>query len=160
MLACILLLLPVQVFANSPPPPEWFTAELRNLPKGTAYVDLLIYLPESDPHYTELEEANIPEGFSARAEIVTYCLDDFRSYTFHYRDAKSAIDVRNTDRAYFCFDNPSGNLIPEENIRYGHMDDIKARGKIRLAMLDAQGNIIHISPAVPFIGSWKTLPIW
>lgn len=141
MLACMLLLLPVQVFANSPPPKPWFEIVLCDLPQGTAYVDMLVYLPESDPFYTELEERNLPQGFSAQSEIVTYCEDDFRSYTFHYTDAKSAIGVKNTGPVYF-FDNPNMG----GSTRHAHIDDVKAKGEIRLALLDKEGTILHVSP--------------
>lgn len=140
----MVLLLPVQVFANSPPPKPWFKIVLRNLPKGTAYVDMLVYLPESDPFYTELEEENLPQSFSTQSEIVTYCADDFRSYTFHYREAKSAIDVRNINCAYFFFDN--AYIISKNSIRHEHVDDVKAKGEIRLALLDEEGTILHVSP--------------
>lgn len=147
MLACILLLLPVQVFANSPPPKDWFDIEFSNLPEGTAYLDLLVYLPESDPYYTPLEEANLPEGISPDAQIVTYCQEDFRSYTFHYRDAKSAIAVKGTKTITYFFDNIIfGNIIDGDSIRYKHLNDVLAKGEIRLAMLDSEGNILHISP--------------
>lgn len=141
ILICIILLLPVQVFANSPPPRRYYELQFRDLPEGTAYLDLLVYLPESDPFYTELEERNLPEGFSANAEIVTYCVDDFRSYTFHYQDAKSAIGVEGTASVLF-FTDGSGLW---ENIRYDHMDDVEEKEEIRLAMLDEAGNILQVS---------------
>ena len=142
MLACILLLLPLPVSANSPPPKDFFDVQFSNLPEGTVYLDLLVYLPESDPYYTPLEEANLPEGISPDAQIVTYCQEDFRSYTFHYRDAKSVIAVKGTKTVTYFFD----NTVYGSNIRYQHLDDVLAKGEIRLAMLDSEGNILRISP--------------
>jgi len=142
VLLSMLLLLPMQVWANSPPPKPWFEIVLRDLPQGTAYVDMLVYLPESDPFYTELEERNLPQGFSSQSEIVTYCEDDFRSYTFHYMDAQSAIGVKKIDPVCFFFENPDIG----EPIRHAHIEDVKAKGEIRLALLDKEGNILHVSP--------------
>ena len=141
-LVCMLLCLPLPVSANSPPPKDCIDVQFSNLPEGTVYLDLLVYLPESDPYYTPLEEANLPEGISPDAQIVTYCQADFRSYTFHYRDAKSVIAVKGTKTVTYFFD----NTIYGSNFRYQHLDDVLAKGEIRLAMLDSEGNILHVSP--------------
>ena len=140
------------VSANSPPPKDWFDVQFSNLPEGTVYLDLLVYLPESDPYYTPLEEANLPEGISPDAQIVTYCQEDFRSYTFHYREAKSAIAVKGTKTVTYFYDNVVyhdskwGSYIDSDSVRYKHLNDVLEKGEIRLAMLDAEGNILHISP--------------
>ena len=147
VLLCMILCLPLPVSANSPPPKDWFEVQFSNLPQGTVYLDLLVYLPESDPYYTPLEEANLPEGISPDAQIVTYCQEDFRSYTFHYRDAKSAISVKGTNTITYFFDNIIfNNTIDGDSIRYKHLNDVLEKGEIRLAMLDAEGSILHISP--------------
>ncbi len=148
------LFLPLQVSANSPPPAPFYIIKLSDLPEGTVYVDLLVYLPESDPYYTELEEENLPEGFSAQSEIVTYQQNDFRSYTFHYASAKSSIRADSADGVLFFMDSRDN----WESIRHDHMDDVEAKGEIRLAMLDAEGNIIQLSQtfllkARKFLGS-------
>ena len=148
------LFLPLQVSANSPPPAPFYIIKLSDLPEGTAYVDLLVYLPESDPYYTELAGENLPEGFSAQSEIVTYQQNDFRSYTFHYASAKSSIRADSADGVLFFMDSRDN----WENIRHDHMEDIEAKGEIRLAMLDAEGNIIQLSQtfllkARKFLGS-------
>lgn len=138
--------IPLSVSANSPPPSPWYDITVANLPEGTVYVDLLIPLPKSDPMYTELVETNLPEGFPVHAEIIGYAEDDFRSYTFHYRDALSMMVPREKNVISFFGEDVD---LPESTLRSGHKEDVEDRGEIRLAMLDAQGNIIKVSPTLP-----------
>lgn len=137
---CLLLcILPVTVSANGPVPANYFDIQLTGLPEGTAYVDLLIPLEETDKQYTDLVEGNLPEGFPRDAQILSYCDDGFRSYTFHYKGALSAISA-DRQSVLFC-----ENDIDSGNYLYSHYDDIEARGEIRLAMLDNEGNILQVS---------------
>lgn len=140
---CLFSFLPVTVKANSPPPAPYYVFKLSDLPKGTVYVDLLIILPERDPGYVALEKSNLPEGFSHESEIIGFCEDDFRSYTFHYKNAKSIIRVRNDNQVYFFVDDLSdySQMYHEE-----HKEKVDNSGWIRLAMLDEQGNILKVSP--------------
>lgn len=131
---------PVTVSANSPPPSPWYTFVVSNLPEGTVYVDLLIRLQETDANYVELEE-NLPGIFSEDADIITYCEDGFRSYTFHYRGARSVILPDQNNCVTFFAD----SAMIYEFVSTGHQEDIERRGKIRLAMLDENGNILQVS---------------
>jgi len=142
ILALMVTFFPVPVSANSPAPSPWFCFFLSNLPKGTKYVDLLTLLPTSDPMYTELNAESIPEGFAEDAEIFAFCEDDYRSYTFHYADAVSEITIDSHDAVYFFADK---DYIED---RYEHMERVSQSGKIRLAMLDASGNILKVSPVL------------
>ena len=130
---------PVTASANSPPPFPWYWFELTNLPEGTVYVDMLVKLPEEDSHYTSLVTENLPDGFSPDAPIVNYCQKNFQSYTFHYKNAKSMIKVGSDNAVYFFTDAPQNHPIWEHN------EDIYERGRIRLAMLDENGNILQVS---------------
>lgn len=144
-LAMILLAaaLPLEASANGPVPARWYEIQLSCLPEGTVYVDLLLPLAENDPMYTELVAGNLPEGFTAQSEIVTYCADGFRSYTFHYRDALSSIEVEQYLPVSFGAEYDPN--MGAGDIRYGHFEDIEQRGVIRLAMLDGAGNILQVS---------------
>lgn len=135
-----LYVLPLQVSANGPAPTPWYSIEVQNLPEGVVYVDLLIYLPEDDPMFVELVSENLPDGFSEEAEIVAYCENDYRSYTFHYKDAQSVIHPDTHSIVTFFTDNIEHAYI------YDHADDIARRGDVRLAMLDQNGKILKISP--------------
>lgn len=135
-------MLPIQASANSPGPAPWYSFYCENLPEGTEYVDLLIHLPKADSKYTDLVAENLPEGITAESEIVAYCKDDYRSYSFHYEDARSAIRVGGGMVSSFFTDEKNGE---NAEIRYDHADDIEKRGPVRLAMLDKDGNIIKVS---------------
>lgn len=137
----ILVLLPVTVSANSPPPSFWYSVQLENLPEGTVYVDMLIPLETSDPFYSELEENNLPAAFSKSAEIAVYCEDGFRSYTLHYVGARSVMRVSKDNRVFFFTD----GLNELGSVGYDHMQEIQDRGQMRLAMLDESGNILQVS---------------
>lgn len=142
---CLFSFLPVTVQANSPPPAPYYVFELSDLPEGTVYVDLLIKLPESNPEYIALEKSNLPEGFSHESEIIGFCEDDFRSYTFHYKNAKSIIQVQSDNQVYFFVDD-----LPDYSQEYEreHKENVDNSGWIRLAMLDEQGNILKVSPVL------------
>ena len=106
------------------------------LPEGTEYVDLLIKLPTTDPCYTLLVAENVPDSFAEDAEIISYCIDNYRSYTFHYNGAVSQIAVGD----------PNGLSYFQNGMDVAHhLDDVQSRGEIKLAMLDASGNIIKVS---------------
>ena len=137
----LVILLSVSVTANSPAPAPYYTFSVKNLPVGTAYVDILIPLPSSDEHYVSLVKENLPEGFTEQSEIVTYSEGEYRSYTFHYKGAKSAICLNGGKTVLF---------FTKETVSYDytlpeHMNDVERRGKIRLAMLDENGNILKVS---------------
>lgn len=135
----VLFILPFKVSANTPPPPEYYTFFLSNLPEGTKYVDLLICLPESDELYVNLNEQNLPDSFLESAQILAYCEDDYRSYTFHFKDAISVIKLGDDGEVYFFTDSNYNSV-------YWHGEEIDSRGPVRLAMLDAEGNILKVSP--------------
>lgn len=135
-------LLSFSASANSPPPAPWFIVTLESLPEGTVYVDMLISLPEDDPCYREINPENLPDGFPEDAEIIRYCQDGYRSYTFHYADAASDITPGTSLTVTFCHD-PSGQRYPN------HIEDIENRGDLRLAMLDVNGNILKVSACTP-----------
>ena len=93
--------------------------------------------------YTPLITENIPKSFSQDAGILTYCEEDYRSYTFYYRDALSLIRIGSS--GYVCFFTDSETQWDEVHIRFEHASDIDRRGPVKLVMLDASGNILQIS---------------
>lgn len=141
LLTAILVLgvLPLAAFANSPGPTFGVSFILSDLPQGTVYVDLLIPLPDSDPMYTDLVEENLSENITPQSEIVSYCSDEYRSYTFHYQNAKSKIEVEGYKYVHYFTGDGWENLV-------NHREDVYSRGKIRLAMLDKDGSILKVSP--------------
>lgn len=135
--------MPVQVFANSPEPTPFYTFYLTNLPEGAEYVDLLIRLPETDEMYVALNSGNIPDQFAQDAQILSYCEDDYRSYTYHYRDALSMIRI--LGKGYVRYFTDSETSWNETHIRFDHAREIINRGRVKLAILDARGGILQIS---------------
>lgn len=130
----VLVFLPTVAFASKPVVAYILTC--TGLPEGTEYVDLLIKLPTTDPCYTPLVAENVPDSFAEDAEIISYCIDNYRSYTFHYNGAISQIAVGD----------PNGLSYFRNGMDVAHhLDDVKSRGEIKLAMLDASGNIIKVS---------------
>ncbi len=135
----LVCLLPLSVSANSPAPSFDICFILTDLPKDTVYVDLLIPLPVTDPMYAELVEENLSESITAQSDIVAYCADEFRSYTYHYRNAKSEMEVYENRYVTFC-------TVDVWESAGDHREDIYDRGSIRLAMLDKEGTILKVSP--------------
>lgn len=139
----IMGVLPLTASANSPGISPWDIFSFENLPEGTVYVDLLIPISEKDPKYMALIEENLPENWSKSTPIVTYCEEGYRSYTFHYQDASSDIRVNGSGTVTFFNDNSSPQY--DGGVRYEHADEIAARGDIKLALLDENGEILKIS---------------
>ena len=131
-LVLLLCVLPVTAFAR--PMPLGFTLTCENLPQGTVFVDLLIKLPTDDPMYQPAEPETYPQGITADSQILHYSEDNYRSYTFFYLDAVSNIRVSTEE-------NISYGYSPHTEKHVFHREDIKDRGKFRLAMLDEKGNI-------------------
>jgi hypothetical protein len=105
------------------------------------YVDLLILLTDTDPMYVDLVAENVPETFAADADIFAYCKNGYRSYTFHYRGARSVIRLDEQNTVDFFAD----SALIYEFSSTGHEQDIAKRGRICLAMLDREGNILQVS---------------
>lgn len=134
---------PAVLISSGPEGAPYFDFELQNLPERTVFVDLLIPLSEDDPMYVPGDTGKLPGVFSGNDEILRYCEDDYRSYTFHYRDALSRILLTGDGRV--CFFTDSIDRLDVTRIRYEHREDILSRGEIRLAMLDSGGNILQVS---------------
>lgn len=149
LLTLVLMLawMPLEASANSPPPVPYYMFQISNLPVNAVYVDLLIPLSQSDESYVEADSNKLPEDFSFDAEIVNYCDEGFRSYTFHYLDAASDISLDEEGCVYFFAD---GAFVTdrEGEVRYAHEQEIYELGTIRLAILDRFGNILQVSPVL------------
>lgn len=141
-LVLLLCVLPVTAFAR--PMPLGFTLTCENLPQGTVFVDLLIKLPTDDPMYQPADPETYPQGITADSQILHYSEDNYRSYTFFYLDAVSNIRVSTEE-------NISYGYSPHTEKHVFHREDIKDRGKIRLAMLDEKGNIIKVSQGLSLV---------
>lgn len=146
-LILMLPLIPLEASANSPPPVPFYRFQISNLPENAVYVDLLIPLSKSDESYVEADSNKLPEDFSSDAEIINYCDEGFRSYTFHYLDAASDISLDEEGCVYFFADS-AFVMDWEGEVRYTHEHEIYELGTIRLAILDRYGNILQVSPVL------------
>lgn len=144
LLTCMM---PLTVSANSPPPPPHYMFQLTNLPEGAAYVDLLIPLETHNEKYVEFDPGKLPNGFSSDAEILSYCENGYRSYTFHYLDAVSAPLLNEEGQVFFFVD---AQYVKDYSGKAQdfHREEIYDLGRIRLAVLDRSGNILHVSPVL------------
>ncbi len=148
-----LLFLPLRVSANGPVAPPWLSITLSGLPKNVLYADLLIKIDSKSPQYTPLNTQALEQfGFSPEAGIVAYHSEGFQSFTFHYANAASSIDIY---RHY------NGQSEPVPGSGYGHIEF--AHGAVydgvvsqyenlrknfftmRLAFLDAAGAVVSVS---------------
>lgn len=137
---CVVLLV-FSVSANSPGITPYITVKISHVPEGAVYADLLIPLKETDICYSALERENLPEGFPEDAEIIAYCQDGYRSYTFHYLGAASQMRIPVLGQA----DAEDVRFFETINVRSHHLGDIQDRGRIKIALLDAWGNILRVS---------------
>ena len=75
-------------------PTESFRCDIveENIPDNTAFVDLLLPIQAEDEGYVDYNKANGEKfGISENSEIISYCEDGYRSYTFHIVDADAEI---------------------------------------------------------------------
>lgn len=85
-----LLSVPTPVYAWRPDEFFGVSVDEANIPTDTAYIDLLLPISPEDEAYVPYHEANGEAyGISRDSEIVGYCADGYRSYTFHIADAVS-----------------------------------------------------------------------
>ncbi|MCL2108576.1 MAG: hypothetical protein FWH20_04430 [Oscillospiraceae bacterium] len=142
------LSLTLTVSANSAPPAPLLFFSFSNLPGGIVYADLLIKINPDDPKYTPLNTQNLEYyNFSAESDIVLYNQDDFRSFTFHYKDSASSIEIGG-DHGY----GRRGSVIFGYNREFGEFfnqfeDLMKNYREVKLAFLDHEGAIVSISNA-------------
>ena len=143
---------PFNVSANAPPPSPWLSFYLKNLPSNIVNADLLIEINPSNPRYVSVNMQNLEQNnISAESEIVLYNADGFMSFTFHYKDAVSLVEVygdhgkgrmnKSEGIGYivFCRD-------AEYNIFHTQFEDLKKNFQtFRLVFFDENGTIISVS---------------
>jgi len=147
-----LLLLPVTAYANSPAPPSRLMVYVTGRPQNTRYADILIQLPTDDANYIVNSDAMFAQYPSLKdSEISTYEQDGYRSYTFHFLDANADMMLSGTD-----YTETSGFAAFAEE----HYDSfIEQYTKIKVVLLDENGNILDISPTID-ISDQKQNTFW
>lgn len=139
-ITCSVSILPAS--ADGPGPPAGFHVSITNLPENAAFADLLIPIGLNDPNYAKMNRKALTSNkLSATAQIVTYAEAGYRSYTFHYKDSFSAINL-NGSGVSFCY---GVNLDGSLQTQLGAIRSSYKTAKI--ALLDKSGNIVLVSPA-------------
>lgn len=152
---CILLaslFLCPTVLANSPAPPDNLCILLQNVPSQAVYADLLVKFKDEDANYVSINNSNLEAcSLSDDAPIALYDQDGYQSFTFHYKNAVSDIKISSTD-----FTADDGTLYCSvtfcKGIEYREFltqyeDLMKNYSDIKIALLDAVGNILSVSSA-------------
>lgn len=126
----VLIIVPQSALANSAPPPPYCVVELKNLPQGACFADLLVPLTENDEAFCA--DDDLPNGFTQNTPIVCYSENGYMSYTFHYNQSSSQFTIKDSRVTFF-----------EENSDH---DNLFRKGvQLKLAILDSSGNILQIS---------------
>ena len=100
---------PWSVSANAPPPADYLTVEISDLPEGAVYADLLIQFDADDANYVDFQPNHWAADSSAAKEIAEYSTDGYRSFTFHYKNAKSNIELEHYFGNRYCVDFCNGS---------------------------------------------------
>ena len=120
----------MQVSANAPAPASHFSAWLTQYPDNACYMDLLVPLSPADACYVDSTKNFLGE-LTADSPIYAYDQDGYMSYTFHYRNADTDIKLESGRANYF--ENTDENMALFKTVK--------------LAVLDAKGNILQVSEA-------------
>lgn len=140
MFACFLS---VNVSANAPMPADRLTIMVLNLPENAVYADIMIKIDENDSNYVDFQPNKFTDSYLKAKPIVDYAENGFRSFSFHYKDAKTDLklkfDYDNRYIAEFCGGAEYNEYLTQfEDLRNNY-------NKVKIALLDENFNIIHIS---------------
>lgn len=133
----------ISAFANSPPIHDYFNLSVSNAPENAMYADLLIKIDETDPKYVEFQENDdYGDDKEVISEILNYSEDGYRSYTLHYANAGSDIELYDEgDYLYaeFCIGEDY------ENFKTQYEDLRENYSTIKIVLLDENYKIIDVS---------------
>ena len=142
-LLLLLCSMPVCVSANAPGPAARLVVAFSNLPEGAVYADILIKMDESDINYVAFEPNDYAPDVEAARELVEYCEDGYRSFTFHYRNANSNIALEHFYNEFYCVDFGDASDYNELHTQY---EDLRKNYRdIKIVLLDQNFNILHVS---------------
>lgn len=147
-LVCIVIfscLFSISAFANSPKPAPYLNVTISNAPENAVYADLLIKIDETDPHYIDFQvSGDYGSDKEKISEILNYSEEGFRSFTLHYRDAKSNIEIDKEDDSYWNVDF-CDTYDFFEDFTTQFEDLLENYNTIKIALLDENYKIIAVS---------------
>lgn len=156
VLMLVFFVLPVSVSANAPDAMDHLSVNITNPPEGAVYADLLIQFSEEDPNYVEFQSGSYGADAAALKEITAYSDNGYQSFTIHYKNAKSIVEmkeaeVQNPEDAYvkvdFCASpNQQSGWVFEFKDQY--KDIIDNYRNIKIAFLDKDFKVISVSPPI------------
>lgn len=146
LLLLVALALTTTVCANAPEPPDYLTVILSERHEEAVYADLLIKIDPSDSNYTDFSPGIYADHVYSSSEIVAYDDDGYRSFTFHYKNARSDIEInRYYDKMYyvdFCRGYDYNEFFTQYETLLNEYRDVK------VALLDDEFNILVVSDAI------------
>jgi hypothetical protein len=136
----IIILFSVPFFANAPAPADSVIINIKNQDNNICYVDILIRINDISVDYTEFNSENGEKyNISENSEISEYNKDNYHSFTFHYKESISDMELQKNDDSYKVeFAKSDGYSMQLRDLN-------KTYNKIKLAFLDEKGNILKIS---------------
>lgn len=156
VLMLVFFVLPVSVSANAPDAMDHLSVNITNPPEGAVYADLLIQFSEGDPNYVEFQSGSYGADAAALKEITAYSDNGYQSFTIHYKNAKSIVEmkeaeVQRPEDAYvkvdFCASpNQQSGWVFEFKDQYKDiMDNYR---NIKIAFLDKDFKVLSVSPPI------------
>lgn len=137
--------LPLSVSANAPMPADHLTVAISDIPKEAVYADLLIQINTDDSNYVDFQPNDFADDISNVKEIADYSSDGYRSFTFHYKNAKSNIKLEYYYDDFYCVNFCNGSEYQDYLTQYE--DLLQNYRDIKIAILDKNYKIITVSDA-------------
>ncbi len=160
VLACLFgCFLSFSVSANAPMPADHLSVYITNLPEGAVYADLLIKIPKDDLNYVDFQSSAYGDDKLLVKEIANYSKDGYRSFTLHYRNAKSNIKIEHAYNENYMVKFCCGSEYREYLTQYE--DLLNNYRNFKIALLDKDFKIISVSdsaklpkdiPSISFYG--------
>ncbi len=160
ILTCLFsCLLSFSASANAPKPADRLSIYITNLPNNAVYADLLIKISKDDPNYIDFQTSIYGDDKSLVKEINDYSKDGYRSFTLHYKNAKSNIEIEHAYEEFYLVDFCAGLEYREYLTQYE--DLLNNYRNFKIALLDKDFKIISVSdsaklpqdkPAISFYG--------
>lgn len=160
---CCLLFMPISsMTAYAAARLENLQVESSNIPENAVYLDMLVSMEKDDASYTPCNDDNMKAYSFDTKSIAEYNSEGFVSMSYHYSDVYTVMEIQRigdgsnarASNAFTLTRISDGSLKQNSTIVFNL---IEAKRKLRIAVLDASGNIIQVSEAFDITGKNGTL---